>query len=206
MSCSEYDALEPNAPSYAKRFKTLGKMAAAAKRVVVRIQPYIEHFHEEILSNLCRYKNEGVYGVVVEGMKVLKSIPGFVRLGGDFCYPRKVLERRFREIKAVCHDNGLAFLCGENRLRSMGDSLTCCGCEGVEGFVVNKANMNQYLFDKESYVFTPKMKEPGTAYPAKALFQHTVSEKQLRMNTSYYEFMKLVEKDKGFIQTFLSKE
>jgi hypothetical protein len=61
------------------------------------------------------------------------------------------------------------FLCGENRLRSMGDSLTCCGCDGLEGFVVNTYNINSFNCGRKTAP-TEAQKKKGTAHAFSALY------------------------------------
>lgn len=73
-------------------------------------------------------------------------------------------------MKEAAHDIGMKFYCGENRLRSMGDSITCCGVDGLEGFHVNRCNINHYVlggFEEP----TEKMKETGTGYCFKSFDQ-----------------------------------
>lgn len=67
-------------------------------------------------------------------MKFAKKQPGLVKAGGDFVYPKETLARHYREIRDTAHKHGLKFYCGENRLRDMGDSLICCGIDGLEGY------------------------------------------------------------------------
>lgn len=205
MLCSEYDQLETGAPPYEERLKSLKKISPIAKRVVVRLQPYIADYHFSILNNIKRLKDVGVYGVVVEGIKMQKKLPGLIKIGADFCYPKAYLNKKFTEIKKECHKNNLVFLCGENRLRNLGDSLTCCGTEGLSGFKHNYANLNHYVFDKENYKFSEQMKKAGTAYPFKALLQKAGMQRTFE-KMSYAAFMQFCEKDKEKIKIFLGED
>ena len=193
MIDSELDNIEGGAPTFRERMNTIEKMSKIAKRVIIRIQPYFSEYHKQIIGHLKEYKELGVYGVILEGIKFKKKVKGMIRSGGDFVYPYKYLKRRFEEIKKCCHENGLVFLCGENRLRHISDSLCCCGVEGLEGFVYNKANLNHFLYDKENYIFTRKM-QTASANVAKGIHQNTRSLNVLNKMT-YKKYMNLCETD-----------
>ncbi len=66
--CSSYDKSEPGAPSYDKRVDIMGKISKY-KRVIVRIQPLLPSVADEVINNLPRLRDAGVYGVIVEFMK-----------------------------------------------------------------------------------------------------------------------------------------
>ncbi len=113
MLSSDYDKLETGAPTYEQRLASLKKMSKIAKRVIVRLQPYILDYHSNILNNIKRLKDNGVYGVVVEAIKMQKKTPNLVKIGADFCYPKEILRKKFTEIKNECHKYKLVFYCGE---------------------------------------------------------------------------------------------
>lgn len=173
MIAPRYDTLEPGCPTYQERLEMLKKLAPNCKRLIVRIQPYTTDVLREVLDNIPRIADAGAYGIIVEGMKSVKGVKGMVKIAGDFCYPYEVLQSHFEMVRDKAHEFGLAFFSGENRLRSMGDSLTCCGCEGVEGFKTNHYNLN-HIMNGDKVEPTEKMKEVGTAYPFKAMNQTTV--------------------------------
>lgn len=54
-----------------------------------------------------------------------------------------------------------------------GDSLTCCGCDGLEGFRPNKYNL-AHLMNGDKQEPTPKMKEKETGAPFRAIYQDTI--------------------------------
>ena len=162
MVCSRYDVLEKGAPSYEERLEMCRKLSPVAKRLIVRLQPYMVEIHKDVMETIPRLKDAGVFGVTIEGMKFIKKKDGLVRVGGDFVYPKEQLERRYREIKDRCHELGLAFYCAENRLRQMGDAMCCCGVEGLEGFKPNKNNLI-HLFCGDKIEFSEKQKEIGSA-------------------------------------------
>lgn len=143
--CGKYDALEPCAPPYEERLEMMRKLSKAAKRVIVRAQPYICDVFNDVRENIPRIAEAGAHGIIFEGMKFNRKKPGTVKCGGDFMIPVQYLKRDFERLKEECHKNGLAFYSGENRLRAMGDSLTCCGIDGLEGFRPNTYNLAHIL-------------------------------------------------------------
>jgi DNA repair photolyase len=202
LCCEKYDELEPFAPKFKERLKLVEKISKINKRVVIRIQPYIINFHKQILNSLNLFQKAGAYGVIVEGIKLFKKVDGFVKLGGDYVYPLEVLKPRFIELKDVAHSLGLKFYSGENRLRYMGDSLTCCGIDGLEGFKHNNYNLNHYLFDKDNYKETDAMKIQGRGvYCFKALSQDTVSTRFFKTK-SFKEIMDIYTKDKKTLEIY----
>ena len=93
-----------------------------------------------------------------------------VRIGGDSCYPKNVLERDFLRIKQEAHRNGLRFFSGENRLRAMGDDMCCCGIENLPGFKGNDYNLCMIVNGKNPEP-TERMKTVGTGGCFKSLRQ-----------------------------------
>ena len=141
MVCSKYDVLEKGCPSFEERLEMARKIAPNCKRLIVRMQPYMTEVFREVMNNLPRLKEAGVYGITIEGMKFVRKKKGLVKVGGDYCYPVEILEKHFKAIKKECHKHGLKFYCAENRLRTMGDNMTCCGIDGLEGFNGNSYNL-----------------------------------------------------------------
>ncbi len=194
MVCSKYDRLERGCPSYEERLEIVGKLAQRVQRVVVRIQPYMPEVYENVMANIPRLAAAGAYGAVVEGMKFFKAKEGMVKVGGDFVYPLATLRRDFEHIRAECHRNGLKFYSGENRLRTMGDDMCCCGIDGLEGFKGNDYNLCMLLNGKKPEA-TERMKEVGTGGCFKALNQSAGSSRKL-MKMSFYGLMQEELKDK----------
>lgn len=170
MVCSRYDQLEKGAPSYEERLEMLRTISPKVKRTIVRIQPFMHEVLQDVLKNLPRVKAAGAHGVVVEGMKFAKAKPGLVRVGGDCVYPIELLRADFEQIKAEAHRCGLVFYSGENRLRNMGDDMTCCGIEGLDGFKPNTYNLCMMINGKNTQP-TERMKQVGTADAFKTLNQ-----------------------------------
>lgn len=169
MVCSEYDKLEPGAPSFEERLKMLETLSKVA-RVNIRVQPYMTEIHKSVFNNISRFAQAGAYGVIFEGMKFVIKKNGLIKLGGDFVYPLKQLKPRFAELKQECHKHGLKFYSGENRLRKMGDSLCCCGVDGMSGFNVNTYNINHFI-NGDTTTATEAMKQKGTTACFKGKYQ-----------------------------------
>ena len=157
--CSpQYARWERGAPSFGDRLLMLWKLAPIVKRVIVRIQPYMPRIKSDVLHWLRFYAASGVYGITIEGLKWNEGWGELTEnYGGSMVYPVGRLAPDYAEISQAAHDVGLRFYCAENRLRFMGDSPTCCGCDGLSGFRVNEANMNYYPI-----LYTERMRESGT--------------------------------------------
>lgn len=179
MVCSKYDCLERGAPTYEERLQILKTVSRRVQRTIVRIQPYMHEVRKDVLDNLPRVAEAGAHGVVLEGMKFAKKKPGLVRIGGDCAYPIELLRADFEQIKAEAHRCGLKFYAGENRLRSMGDDMTCCGIEGLEGFRPNTYNICMMMNGKNPQP-TELMKTVGTADAFKTLNQTAGSGRKIR--------------------------
>lgn len=184
MVCSKYDRLERGTPSYEERLAILKTVSARVQRTIVRIQPYMPEVFHDVMKNIPRIAEAGAYGVIVEGMKFFKAKPGMTKIGGDFCYPLPRLRHDFEAIKAECHRYGLKFYSGENRLRAMGDSMTCCGIDGLPGFRPNEYNLCMLMNGKNPEP-TEKMKEVGTGGPFKTLNQSAGSGRKIAKQSFY---------------------
>lgn len=168
MLCEDYDALEPGAPGFEERLKMLAAVSRVARRTIVRCQPYLPELYKKVMANIPRFKEAGAYGVIFESMRFLHKMPGLERIAGDYVFPIPKLINQFTSLRDECHRVGLKFYAGENRLRSMGDSLCCCGVENLEGFRVNTFNANHILLDRSgsSVVETPGMSIKGSGFAA----------------------------------------
>lgn len=176
MVCDKYDKLEKGAPTYQERLEMCKKISPVCKRLIVRVQPYMREILPDLLENLPKLKEAGVYGITVEGMKFVKTKQGLEKLAGDYVYPMEALRHDFEIIKEKCHENGLAFFSAENRLREMGDGMCCCGIEGLEGFRTNTFNIC-HLLNGCMGEPTEKMSEPKTSKCFGAMYQSTAKGK-----------------------------
>ena len=194
MVCSRYDKLELGCPPWEERLEMVRTLAKHVKRVIIRTQPYMPEVFEDVMANIKKYAEAGAYGIILEGMKFAKAKKGLVRVGGDCCYPLDVLRRDFERIKAECHKHGLKFYSGENRLRPMGDSMTCCGIDGLEGFKGNDYNVCMIMNGQDPQP-TEKMKEIGSGGCFKTLYQAAGSGPKIRAQ-SFYGLMQKELRDK----------
>ena len=145
MVSPQFDKIETGCPSFAERLEIIKKITPRVKRIIVRIQPYMTEVKNDVLEVLPYYAQCGVYGIILEGMKFKAKKQGLIKLAGDYVYPYQLLKSHFIEIRERAHALGLKFYAGENRLRETGDSLTCCGIDGMEGFIPNTFNLNHLL-------------------------------------------------------------
>lgn len=185
MLCSKYDVIEKGAPTFEERLMMVKKLSPRVKRVIIRCQPYMLEVFNDVIKNIPRMADAGAYGIVFEGMKFLKKKSHMVKIGGDYCYPVKILKEHFQKLRDECHKYGLKFYSGENRLRIMGDSMTCCGIDGLEGFVANEYNICMMLNNKvnKNNMPTEKMKEIGTAQCFSSLHQNAGIHSILKCNS-----------------------
>lgn len=186
MAGSSYDKLEEGAPTFEERLE-MARAISPYKRVIVRVQPYFVECHDEIMQNIERMAEAGVHGIVAEAMKFEKKKAGLVKVAGDFTYPLDTLRPLFIELRDRVHECGMKFYSGENRLRDLGDSLSCCGIDGMEGFKGNGYNLN-HLMNGDKIIPTEKMREKGTAECFKGLHQDTGASKVIK-NESFTSMM-----------------
>lgn len=182
MICSKYDRLERGAPTFEERLEMVKLLSKNVKRVNIRIQPYMTEVFRDVKNNIKRFAEAGAYGIIVEGMKFAKKKDGLVKVGADFVYPKNILKEQFEQLKQEAHKYGLKFYVGENRLRSLGDDMCCCGIEGLENFKGNTYNLCHVLNNKE-YKISSRMKEKDTAMCFRALDQTTLGGERLRGKT-----------------------
>ncbi len=204
MVCDRYDSLEPGAPPYRERLKFVNTLAKAGKRVNIRVQPYIPDVFATVRRNVGVWADAGAYGAIFEGMKFVKRKPGLVKAGGDWVLPIHILQRDFTALRDECHQRGMKFYSGENRLRKMGDSLTCCGIDGLPGFVPNAYNINHLIHD-DLHKPSEAQAKVGTAKCFKAVFQTTLAEKWL-CGQSFASVMRyLMEKKRNYVHDVFGK-
>lgn len=173
--CGRYDALERGASSFEERLEAARKISPF-KRVNFRVQPYTPAVFKDVLRSIDLFYEVGGAGVIFEGMKYTIKKPGTIKLQGDFVYPVDTLRKHFEIFRDKLHRLGMKFYSGENRLRAMGDSLCCCGIDGL-GWQPNTGNLNHKLYDPENYVFSKSQKEKGNTRCFLAINQDTLNRK-----------------------------
>lgn len=182
MICSQYDVLEEGAPSFDERLEMVRVLSQNVKRVNVRIQPYMTQVFKEVKENMKKFADAGTYGVIIEGMKFAKKKQGLIKVGADFVYDKAILKEHFEQLKEEAHKCGLKFYVGENRLRTLGDNMCCCGIEDLPGFIPNSYNLCHILNNKE-YQVTEGMKKENTAFCFTSIYQTTLGHKSLEGKT-----------------------
>ena len=172
MVCAKYDVLEQGAPSFEERITIAKRIVPKVKRLIVRVQPYMHEVLYDVLENLAKFRDLGAYGVIIEGIKFFTNKQGLVKVGADYCNPYKLIREDFLRLKDKAHSLGLSIYAGENRIRALGDSLSCCGAEGVKGFRGNHFNLN-HILNGDFVEPTLAQKQTGTAGCFKAIYQDT---------------------------------
>lgn len=191
MVSPAFDAKEKGAPSFFDRLGFLSRVQKKCRRLIIRCQPYIPTLMKEIIIKwLPAYRDAGAHGVIFEGFKSKTLFTGSIQFKGDQCFPIEVLRSDFLFLRDAAHRLGLKFYSGENRLRSLGDSLTCCGIDGLSGFVPNVANLNHVV--NGEIVYREAMQKIGTGDCFKASLQYAGSTKILS-KMSYSDLMEVVK-------------
>lgn len=200
--CSSYDKIELGCPTYEERVKIASIMSKQVKRVIIRIQPYMHEVFQEVYDNLEKLADAGVYGVIIEGMKYKNKKAGLVKVAGDFTYHYEVIKSDFLKLKARAHELGLKIYSGENRLRIFGDSLSCCGTDGLDGFKPNKFNLN-HLLNGDKQFPTELQKKECTGGCFRSLVQSTDKARPLMKQSFAYNMLDTYKKNsKKIDETF----
>lgn len=200
----QYDKIETGASTFAERIEAARKLTKAGLRVNIRMQPYTTQVLDDIMNEIPMLADAGIYGIILEGIKYFKKVPGFIAIGGDFVYPRERLLNDFIKIKDKAHEYGLKFYSGENRLRRLGDSFNCCGSDGMPGWKTNKTNVMQALFGYEAE-YSEAMKKPGSSMCFKSGFMQDSLGGKVMEKMTFEEAMELVNKDHGFIKQVIGE-
>lgn len=198
LVCAKYDELEVGCPPFAERLEMVRKVAPRVKRLIIRVQPYMHEVYSDVYDNLEKFKEAGAYGVIIEGMKFKRKKEGLIKIGGDFVYPYDLILKDFTKLSAQAHALGLRIYSGENRLRKFGDSLTCCGCDGLEDFKPNHFNLN-HLLNGEKVQPTARMKDKGTACCFTAINQNTAYGNKVRQSSLFREMLDYYSNEKAKI-------
>lgn len=191
-ACDSYDNFEKGASTFRERLDAARKISPY-KRVIIRCQPYIPKYFDEIKNSIEKFHEAGVYGVVFEGIKYTRKVKGAIKKRADFVFPSDLYKRHFSIFKEMLHKRGMRFYCGENRLRAMGDSLCCCGIDGL-GWKPNTYNLNHYIYDKQNYRHTDAMMKEGSCLCFKCLSQKSKTRGVLK-KSSFVEMMDAQSRD-----------
>lgn len=195
MACGKYDKLESDAPTYEERLQAVKILSGKVKRVIARVRPYFPDCHKDILREIPRYKEAGIYGISISAFYSPKKQKGMVRYGNAYQFPNELLYPKYKQIREECHKYGVEFLCSEGGLDHMGDNLNCCGCNGLEDFKPNTFNISHLAYDEETPKATEAMKEKDTYQPFKGIGQTQAWAMKCK-DKSFEELMFEVGKDK----------
>lgn len=188
MACSKYDQLEPGAPCYEKRLRAAKILSRRVKRVIARVQPYFIDSLKDIIAELPRYKEAGIFGLIVEGYKTKKKQRGLVKDGSRYKFPMDILAKHFKQIKAEAHNNGLMFWCADDGLDSLCDDIICCGTYGLDNFKPNRYTMSQLAYTPDTAIPTEAMKQIGTTRPFRSIRQSQAWELHIK-DRSFVDMM-----------------
>ena len=193
--CDSFNELEPGCPSYRSRLAIAKKITEeTGKRVIIRVQPLMHEVAQEVRDCMKDVAATGAHGIIVEGMKHSKMAPGLVRIAGDFAIDYATIKSDFLMIREEAHAQGLKVYAGENRIRELGDSLTCCGIDGLEGFEPNRFNINHFIHG-DFVKPTEAQKRIGTAECFGTLSQTTAYSMIVKKN-SFATMMATFAKEK----------
>lgn len=171
MACSKYDKLEKGCPTYEERLNAVSVLSPVVQRIVVRLRPYFPDCHKDILKEIPRMANAGVYGICVAAFVSKTKQKGMTNYSGHYMFDNDLLFPKYKELKKVCHESNIKFLCSEPGLDHMSDSRDCCGCEGLKGFKPSVFNTTHLALDNPPPEPTEAMKQKGTYQPFKCLGQ-----------------------------------
>lgn len=164
MLCSEADKLEPGAAKYEDRLRALEKLSPCVPRTIARWQPFFAEFSKSAYAQVPRVAAAGAYGILEEvGIFKKKTRLATNRINAGYTYPHEIVLEYEKKTRALCHEHGLRFLCGDNK--TMSDELPCCTGAGLEsrGFIPCKCNAAYYYAKRGEFTVTDRMREPGSA-------------------------------------------
>lgn len=196
MACSRYDKLEPGAPDFEKRLKAAKILSRRVQRVIARIQPYFIDCKSAIIKELPRYKEAGIYGIIVEGYKSKKKQKGLIKDGSRYRFPLDILADHCKQIKEEAHKNGLMFFQSDDGIDHLSDDLACCGTYGLEGFKPNTYTLSYIAYQPDIAIPTEAMKQIGTTRPFRSIRQSQAWELHIK-DKSFVDM--LSECDNGYI-------
>lgn len=187
MACSKYDRLEQGAPTYQERLEAVGFLSDKVKRVIARCRPYFPDCHKDILKEIPKLANAGVYGVNYASFISANKQAGMKRYGNCYMFSVEILIPKYKELRNACHENGLKFLCSETDLDHWSDE-NCCGAGNLDGFTPNLFNACHLGLDEEPPVATEAMKRTDTYQPFKGIGQSQKWAMKCK-DKSFYELM-----------------
>jgi DNA repair photolyase len=197
MACGRYDKLETGAPTFEERLKAAKILSKNVTRVIARIQPYFIDCKRDIIKELPRYKDAGIYGIIVEGYKSKKKQKGMIKDGSRYRFPLEVLISHCKQIREKAHENGLKFWSADDGADCLSDDMECCGTGGLDKFIPNKYTMSYLAYMPEIAKPTKAMQEKGTTRPFRSIRQSQAWELHIK-GKSFVDMMQ--ELDNGYVE------
>ena len=160
------NAIEPYTPTIEARLKTVEKLCNAGIKCFVRLQPFMLELLDEQEDLFARYKDIGVQGVIVEGLR-MRPRTKYTEFEKSFydIYSYNIRDKMVRKsvmnnsyyelsekiayhlvLRDFAHANNLIYLVADNDLRFMGDSPNCCGQDLITDNT-NSYNITRLSFD-----------------------------------------------------------
>jgi hypothetical protein len=164
---------ESNLNNFKERLNSLEKMAKIAKRVVVRVSPFMPIDVPDIIKLLPTYKNSGVELVCYEEMRFFHKAPNTVRDGQFYRYDERFIAPYFKVLKDETHANNLIF--GSANGDYLSDDPACC-VGRVQGFMPHKACTRYHRGCREEFCFTAGQTAPRSGRCLKGNFTRRKSE------------------------------
>lgn len=193
-----YDAHDLGAPTFEDRIAVIRGLVPVCKRVIVRAQPFDPAVTDEVINETVPAIVEaGAYGLTVEGWKFFQPQRGTVKVGADFVFDLQILSPAIQRIGTAARAAGLKYYVAENRLRFMGDSVSCCGIDGLEGFRGNMANLNHLLAGDYEATEGQRRKKTGDVF---ASMGQTTALHAMAKPLSYDELMREMGKTAAMLE------
>lgn len=188
MASGKYDAIEQGASNFEERLNAASVLSNHVKRLIVRVQPFFPDCYADILANIPRYAEAGAYGLIIEGYGAKRKQKGMIKQGNSYTFPLAQLAPMFKVIREECHKKGMRFFCGHDGLVYLGDSLTCCGTEGLDGFKPNTYNITHIAYG-DNVSPTDAMQDSTTSRPFRSYRQCQEWEMEIK-GVSFAEMMR----------------
>jgi DNA repair photolyase len=206
--------IEPNVPSPMNRLKVLSFLAKEGFHTIVRLQPLLPKYINEISGDLIPQLGEAdVKHVVVEFLKlpVEKNISNIddlfnrldwngsdyyrsknaIRTGREWVLPPKIKWDMLQPLIGSIHQNNMTFGAGDYGLNHLSDTDCCCGIDVVDGFSGwFKPNIPYLIKTTKSSQIDIKILEKVT-YPTKSIRMYMNSQCRGAYATTIKDFIKL---------------
>lgn len=168
--------IEPGLPDFEIRFRKLKKLKPAAKKIILRLQPFIPFlWTHDTLNQFFDTVAPVVDAVSIEFLKkpiaekwedfsaaIEFDIAAFfanspeIDMGSDKAFDLLYRFEMLKLLKKMIHERGMEFYSAENYFRYMSDSSACCGISEKDGEIFQ--SKLDYCYNKMLF----KAKEEGS--------------------------------------------